>query len=197
MGRERARGLRFGRLTATARGDGERGAVLVEAVITAILLFTLLFGIIDFGSVFNDYQSVRQGGRDGLRQAVVATKPAGSWSCPIVGPAPPSVDVQDIVCYTKARVGLDQSRTRVKISICDTARTGCPVPLPSPPFRSGYPVKICVQYSTSSITGLFPFLNNKVLNTEVESLIEQDEPAFTSSYTETPMSSWPASCDSM
>ena len=49
----------------------ERGAALVEFAIVMPLLFLLLFGVIEFAIAFNDYQSIRQGARDGARQAVV------------------------------------------------------------------------------------------------------------------------------
>src|SRR2546421_10205254 len=70
-----------------SRGRDDRGAVLVEAALLLPFLFALLFGIIDFGFTFNDWISVRQGGRDGMRQLIVDTTPApptppGSWSCP-------------------------------------------------------------------------------------------------------------------
>ena len=51
--------------------DRERGAVLVEFAMISILFFTLLFGVIEFGYQFNDYQALRQGVREGARQATV------------------------------------------------------------------------------------------------------------------------------
>src|SRR4051812_5771486 len=81
------------------RGGGlrsERGAVLVEFALVVPVLVLLVFAIIDFGFTFNDWISVRQGARDGLRQAIVKTTPnapgGGTWSCPtpdgFVGTAP-------------------------------------------------------------------------------------------------------------
>ena len=43
------------------RSAGDRGAALVEFAIVMPLLFLILFGIIEFGIAFNDYQSIRQG----------------------------------------------------------------------------------------------------------------------------------------
>jgi len=148
------------------RGRSDRGAVLVEAALILPVVFALVFGIIDFGNSFNDYISVRQGARDGLRMALVNTNPTnpngGAWSCPVGAGGPASgTDAYATLCYTKLRVGLDQNRTAVKLYF-----TGTYVP--------GQPVKMCVQYKTSSLTGAYStILNNKVMSTDVESLIEQ------------------------
>ncbi len=149
----------------------ERGAALVELAIALPILIVFLFAIVDFGFTFNDWISVRQGGRDGLRQAIVNTSPTapggGTWSCNTAGfngtaPAAGS-SAMNMVCFIKARVGLDQSNTRVKIYFAST-------------YTAGQPVKVCVQYKASSRTGAFSgLLNSRVLSTEVESLIEQDD----------------------
>ena len=143
--------------------------MLVEAAFLLPFLFALVFGIIDFGFTFNDWISVRQGGRDGLRQVIVNTKPVpaggGSWTCP--NPSGLTGDAYNIACFTKARVGLDQNKTAVSVFFTDGT------------FTAGQPVKICVQYQTSSLTGAYStILNTKVLDTEVESLIEQNSTTF-------------------
>src|SRR5437764_14297903 len=72
----------------------------------------------------------------------------------------------NLVCYTKDRVGLDPSKTRVKIYFDNSVGHG---------YKPGGAVKICVQYKTGSITGAYStVLGGKVLDTSVESLIEQD-----------------------
>src|SRR5689334_25030782 len=60
---------------ASARRRDQRGAALVEFVVVLPLLLLLVFGVIDFASVFNDYQSVRQGAGAGERMAVVNQAP--------------------------------------------------------------------------------------------------------------------------
>ena len=155
--------------------------MLIEAALLLPFLFALLFGIIDFGYTFNDWISVRQGGRDGLRQVIVKTNPTapggGSWSCPVGsgGPASTSGDAYAITCFTKLRVGLDQNRTAVKV-FWDTSGTN---------FAAGKPVKVCVQYRTSSLTRAYAtLLDNKILDTEVESLIETTSTGLTSTFQE-------------
>ena len=58
MLRGRRRAARPTQLRSTRRA---RGAAIVEFAIVAPLLFLLLFGIVELGTAFNDYQSVRQG----------------------------------------------------------------------------------------------------------------------------------------
>jgi Flp pilus assembly protein TadG len=54
------------------RRSRQRGAVLVEAAIAMPLLFLLIFGMIEFGWIFFQYQDIRQGAREGARIAAVA-----------------------------------------------------------------------------------------------------------------------------
>ena len=49
----------------------ERGATMVEFAIIALLLFTLIFGIIEFGWIFNGYVTLTSAVREGARQAIV------------------------------------------------------------------------------------------------------------------------------
>src|SRR3954470_10285245 len=83
-----------GQAKRSARGRSDRGAVLVESALILPVVFALVFGIIDFGNSFNDYISVRQGARDGLRVALVNTNPpnpaGGAWSCPVGSGGPAS-----------------------------------------------------------------------------------------------------------
>ena len=134
------------------------------------ILFAVVFGIIDFGNSFNDWISVRQGARDGLRQVIVKTTPTAS-ACLVGSGSGLSGDGLTMTCYTKDRVGLDAKRTAVKI-------------LFSGSFTAGQPVKVCVQYKTYSLSGFYPMLNNRVLDTQAESLIEQTSATFTTPVSE-------------
>ncbi|HEV7536839.1 MAG TPA: TadE/TadG family type IV pilus assembly protein, partial [Acidimicrobiia bacterium] len=53
------------------RGHGERGAVLVEFAISAVLLLTLLFGIISYGYVLSFKQGITQAAAEGARAGAV------------------------------------------------------------------------------------------------------------------------------
>ena len=57
------------RTTSTLRGEG--GAAAVEFALVASLLFTLLFGIIEFGQAYSQYQVFQGAAREGARVAAV------------------------------------------------------------------------------------------------------------------------------
>jgi len=49
----------------------ERGAAMVEFAIIAMLLFTLLFGIIEFAWLFNGYITLEAAAKEGVRLAII------------------------------------------------------------------------------------------------------------------------------
>ena len=169
--------------------------MLVEAVFVLPVLVILLFGMIDMGSVYNDYISLRQGTREGARQAAITgilppLPPSGTWAsngCPTTGIATTG-DGYDIVCFTKSRIGLDQSKTRVSLYFT-------PQVSPAAPYAVGQGVVICTQYKSGSITGvLSPILSNTVLTSQVEIRIEQDDLNLLAPVQETPFQAWATSC---
>ncbi len=51
----------------------DKGAALVEFAIVVSLLFTLVFGIIEFGLMMKDYLTLNQAAREGVRSAAVGS----------------------------------------------------------------------------------------------------------------------------
>ena len=51
----------------------QRGAALVEFAIVALLLFTLLFGIIELGLIIKDYLTLSHAAREGARSAALGS----------------------------------------------------------------------------------------------------------------------------
>ena len=82
---------------------------MVEFALIAPLFIMLVFGMNDFANTFNDYNSVRQGVREGARQAVVAS--LTDTGCTT------GTSSARVACVTKARIGLDATRTKVKIDV--------------------------------------------------------------------------------
>jgi len=172
------------------RCRGERGQALVETAIVLPLLLILVFGMIDFASVYSDFQSLRQGTREGARQTSVSTTPgppaAKSWdstNCQTFG-ITTSGDGYDLICYTKNRIGLSESKTRVSVYF-------------AAPWTPGQGVTICTQYAAGSLTGVFgSLLNGHAIQSHLEIRIEQPSGTFTGPVQETPLpgTSWPASC---
>lgn len=132
----------------------------------------LLMGIIDFASVFNDANSVRQGVREGARQLVVADWESDSCS---------GTASQKVACVTKERIGLDPADTRVRIVLGST-------------YQPGEQVTVCAMYQLRSITGLFgSVLNGRVSRSQITMRIEEIDdldPVVTMSEPAVPGSDW-------
>ena len=161
----------------------ERGAAAVEFAIIVSLLLTLVFGIIDFGFALYNLGGLREGTREGGRQAVVAS-PAITDSCTTTG-SPPANDV-GLICLTKHRMnlfGISEANTRVFVQ------------LGSAGYTVGSPVKICTQAQEHSVTGfLGAFLNGKVITSTVTIRIEGLRSSAFSSGGETPIATGGWSC---
>lgn len=152
--------MRWGHVSsAKVSGTRERGASLVEAAMVLPLLIILFLGIVDFGVAISDYNQLRQGVRESTRRAVVADVGSDS-SCPISGS--PSGDTQKLVCLTKNKTGLDQTKVRVEIKF-DSA------------YAEGDALIVCAQYPLSSISGLFGgLIDGIVVHTQMDMRIEKE-----------------------
>jgi Flp pilus assembly protein TadG len=149
------------------RAPGERGASLVEFALISVLLFTIMFGVFEFGLAFNDLQSIRNGDREGARAAVVGQYGSNS-TCAITGTAAAApVEVRKLICLTKGRIGLGNT-VRVKVDVTTLDST------PS--------VRVCAQRRVDSVTGLLrPFLSGRMLKAKVEMRVEKvSTPVLTS-----------------
>ncbi|HVM64390.1 MAG TPA: TadE/TadG family type IV pilus assembly protein [Acidimicrobiales bacterium] len=208
--------------------DAQRGAALVEAAIVLPVLFFILFAVIDFGNVFYTYIAVRQGVREGAREAAITTLPGdGTWgSCSLANGnnvpasggsftvANGGEDFFDMMCYTKARIGLGMGNN-VRVSIAWSGANTPPngkdwAPSTSPTATDS--LVVCAQYKVSSLTGsLTPILNGKVVTSKTEIRIEQPSvtvagvaygdlntvgTGVTSPVQEPALTSWPSGCTS-
>ena len=64
------------------RPRGERGAAAVEFALVVPVLVALLLGILDYGMIFTDSVSVRNGVREAARKGVVSNFGTGSCGRP-------------------------------------------------------------------------------------------------------------------
>jgi hypothetical protein len=133
----------------------------VEFALVMPILFLILFGMVEFGINMNDYQSIRQGVRDGARTAVVADYGTGSCTPTATTAAANSAAV---ICQTKLNAGTGGLTVMVKFtnnngdSNFDTDK-----------------VKVCAVAPAKSITGLLaPFLKDVYLKSSVEMRAEKD-----------------------
>lgn len=149
-----------------SRLSNETGSNTVELAIVLPVLITFLAGIMDFGLVFNDIMSMRQGVGSGVRQGIVA-QPGGTSTCPMEGASSATLATQKLICLSKERIGLEQATTRTKIFF------------PGAKTKGGSLV-ICAQRPLESATTMFSSILDGVLKTKVEMRIEQDLSTFNS-----------------
>ena len=166
--------------------DRERGATLVEFALIAPLFFLLVFAIIEFGFAFNDFQSIRQGVREGARQAVVRTYGSTTGSCGLVGSSATGapLEVRKVMCKTKERIDIGNDvRTFVRYTAADGTAD------------DKGSVKVCAQRNVDPITGFIPAIDGIPLQSKIEMRMELaigPGISTSSSYSETPPSgeSW-------
>ena len=132
----------------------------MEFAIILPLVTLLLFGVIEFGSVYNNQIAVRQGVREAARQGAVANW-GTTTSCNLHGSTGASTEIQELMCTAKNRIGLSSSNTYVMVAFDSS-------------YAVGQGLIVCAQAPMRSYTGLFaPFLNGNFYKTKVEMSIEQ------------------------
>jgi len=125
---------------------------MVELAIAFTLLSLLVFGIIEFGLVFYNHISLNQGVREAARQTAV-----GCYNPPGCTSASPT---NDVVAYTKNRIGLSNASTSVHVIF------------PGSP-NIGDEFSVCAFYPRDSITGLLSSFIGGYSFSEVTMRIEQ------------------------
>lgn len=140
------------RLRRRVRGDDRcRGASLVEFAFAAPLLFTLLFGTIEFGWAFYQHLNVRHGAREAIRLAAVDASPANGEGSQVA-------NLAREVCKR-----MDAESTG---GILVTIDAGANI---------GDSVTVTVEKPLRQLTGMFgPFLDGIELQSTVGSRLEQD-----------------------
>jgi len=155
----------------TVRRD-ERGTAIVEMAVCASLLMVLLFGIIDFGMTMSNYIAVREGVAAAARSASVANFGTNS-SCTqnnlTATSGSVTTDMSDLVCLVKQKIGLNAANLYVAIRF-DPSSTSYPAGTSAPPVGNG--IIVCAAYKNSTVTGMFPMLNNTPLKAKVDMRIE-------------------------
>lgn len=141
----------------------------MEFAIVSVLLFTLLFGIIEFGYQFNNYQALRQGVREAARKGAVLEFGTDT-SCGLASlSGDPSVDVRRLMCLAKNQIGLGDDATRVKIMFTDAAITR----QESAGYVESNALVVCAQSRMDSLSGFFPVLDGRTLRSKTTIRIEQ------------------------
>jgi len=131
------------------------------------ILLLVVFGIIDFGISFGNYESVRSGTREAARLGVVndlTNAPACSINGTVITPPSNPTTASDatnaLVCLAKDRIGLSGTETKIRISI-----TGQAV---------GDDLEVCASFPVTALNGFTaPFLSGRILTSSVTMRLEQ------------------------
>jgi Flp pilus assembly protein TadG len=138
----------------------ERGAVLVELGLVAPFLFTIIFGIIEFGWAFSQHLEVRHGAREGARLVAVDYRSSSS-----VTGAAQRAEIASETCE-RAGVGVDPGLNKVTLQV---PAQGSPV------GDTGQRATITVTKKLNTLTGFLDFaLGNITLKSQVDTRLEQD-----------------------
>ena len=152
----------------------ERGQGMVEFALILPVLLLILVGIIEFGLIFYNVSSVRQGVREAGRQGSVGNFGPANTTCTTFavngGTAPPvNAPIQQLVCLTKNQLGVPAG-TRIMINIVSASDLTT-----SDTWEVGNGLVVCAIYPLSSVTKLFnPFIKNRASSTKSVFRIEKE-----------------------
>ena len=150
----------------------ENGQGVVEFALILPLLLLVIVGILEFGSIYSNIISVRQGVREAGRQGSVGQ--FGSIpSCGLSLIDSPTANMQNLMCLTKDQAGVQSGvKVRVRFDKPDLSAGGS--------FVAGNVLVICAAYPLSSLTGMLqPVLNGRVTKTKAAFRIESADPTQT------------------
>jgi Flp pilus assembly protein TadG len=134
------------------RARTERGASAVEFALLSPILFLLIFGIVGYGLWFNDSLNVRQGVREGARQAVVDNFTYAGCTT--------GSDMQKVACNTKAQIGGLTGSTYVKVIV------------PAGGWVQGQPLTVCAMVKSNATAGLVPLPSDGLIKSKTLMSIE-------------------------
>ena len=144
------------------RARGESGAVMVEFALVLPLLFLLIMGMIDFGNIYSNQISIRQGVREAARVGVVKSWGSACSLNSFTGGMTPSSDIQNLMCTVKNRIGITPASSIYTKVVFD----------PSYGLNNG--LIVCAQMRAQSLSGFTTqFISGTFLKSKVEMNIEQ------------------------
>ena len=141
----------------SARAE-QRGAAAVEFALVSTLLFTVLFGILQYGLYFNDALGARNGVREAVREGVVARFDGKSET----GASCTGNDMAKLKCLTKGLVDPLTGPIYVKV-------------VKPTPWERSEPLTVCALIKSDGIIGLLPMPNSGWIATKTRMSIENDD----------------------
>lgn len=134
------------------RPAGKSGSAIVEFLLSAIVLLSFMFGIIDFARLFYTYEFVAYTARQGARYASVRGSACSSWTsaCPATA--------ADILAYVQGlAIGIDPANLTMNTTAgsvwpaTSPSAAGCSAGVNNP----GCEVRVSLSYNYQQI---LPFL---------------------------------------
>lgn len=154
------------------RRKREDGAAAVEFALVSIVLFPLLFGIIDYALWFNDASSSRQAVREAGRLGVVQLSTCSSASADTV--------LKKTACQAVAQAAPVAGASWARVLV------------PSG-WTKAKPLVVCIMTKETGTTGITPLPSDGIIRSRVQMSIEVDDPAVTGSSADWPATTPPAS----
>jgi hypothetical protein len=130
----------------------QAGAAAVEFALVSVILFLLLFGIIQYGLFFSDSLSTRQGVREAARHAVVE-KFSFQSGCAT------GANSAKLRCSTGKEIGALTGTPLVKVDAASWAK--------------GSPVTVCAMVHSDGVVGILPMPNDGWIRSKTQMSIEQ------------------------
>ena len=153
----------------------DRGASAVEFALVSPLLFTLLFGIIDYGLYFADALSVQQGVSDAAREATlsvgsVAANWPGDGSC---GAATTVLNAAATNDLAKVACRLSDTVTPVAGGVLAVkAEIVTPAGSPTAAWSTGNRLRVCAVMRHSAVMPFVPLPAGGLVTSRVDMPIE-------------------------
>jgi Flp pilus assembly protein TadG len=148
------------------RRHRERGAVLVELAMVIPLLFMIVMGIVDFGTLFSQKISLRGGVRESSWNAGRAIF-GSNQSCTLyhAGLTPSNI-TERTMCMAKLRSELNEDDVRIKIVLQHLD------PANPPGYEVGNGLMVCAMSTATSTTRFFAaILDDEVLEARLTTVI--------------------------
>jgi len=162
--------MRSVRRATRGRVRGERGAAMVELALVLPLFVLLVFGVVEFGVVYNNDITLRQGAREAARQGAVGNFGVASTTgspCYLTGTTGASTDIKNLMCLAKSQIGLDATKLRIKVLSGNSDFTG------SGTFSKNDSLIVCAQYPLDNAAKIVsPLLGGATLRTKTSIRIE-------------------------
>jgi Flp pilus assembly protein TadG len=132
------------------RGRGDGGTAILEFALVAILLLTIIFGIINFGLILSFKQDMTRAAAEGARAGAVALPATTAWTDADAA-TDEAVDGFDKTC------GMDGLTCNVNLHSCTTA---IPPGTPSNSSSTGdcVTVELVYDYDTNPLLAKLPMI---------------------------------------